>query len=269
MKDCFSFYDDEEISDSVYDYIFSLCDCFSCVVIFPDTNKTDMLLKESIYGDLKSNVIERHYGKDKWCTSGIIYTFKLSDEIKLAIKKSGLEGKICIDADEKIFLENFSLYNLNKIMFSACSHEGYFDIDEGFKTKIKQKVEERIIKTNTYKRMQKVYYNLKKEYSDKEIEIIYQKLSDIEPYIAKDCNAIIRGNAVYDNVCWEEYYALAKKVFSNKILDRMQVNSFKELCPSGYKINFDLSAKNYFQFYSTQLYYDMKRELSFIYLFIN
>lgn len=275
MIDYFIFYDDQEICDKVYNYIFTLCDR----VEFLNSNSKfvleslDNVFFNSHKYNLRKSLLDIKFGVDYWNMNGNICNFKLSNDLKFLITQVGFENFYKIEYDNRsVFLENLTLYKSNKLMFSICTHEGYTKKDDDFNKKVSNYIKKELLRTKMFCKMKNTYLNLSKNYTNVEIIEIYQKLRDIEAYVAKDSNANIRMSSEYENITFEEYKILAQKVFSESILSKLNVSSFKELNNKNNLTEFSLNQNDnikYSQFLSTQLYKDMTRELSFLYLFLD
>jgi hypothetical protein len=258
-----NFYNDEEIINSVYDYIFTFCNRvkFRSSTDYYNIKNNDKKVDKNIY----SYEIERKYDSE-WGMQGLYITFKLSDFVKNILKKYTLEGSFFVEKndDEKLFDNVTLLYN-KKEFFSCCTHEGYTEFENEFKKKLDLYCYEKLKNTDTYKRMKQVYLNLKKTYTDDEICIMHDKLKYLHCYVDKACNAFIRQSSEYDDITWIEYLELAQKVFSKNICDQLEeASSFEQLQTLQSNNTEYLNS----QFILSSLSYSIQRELSFLALFI-
>ena len=260
----FKFYDDTEIRDSVYDYIFSFC---NKVKFRSSLNHYHIKNTYSEKVDNKIYLYEIERKNDsEWGMEGLYITFELSDFIKNVLKKYSLEGLFFVENNgDEILFDNITLLHNEKDFFSCCTHEGYTYFEDDFKKKLNSYCYEKLKNTNTYKRMKQVYFNLKKTYTDDEICIIRDKLKYLHCYVDKACNAFIRQSVEYDDITWIEYLELAQKVFSKKICDQLEIASSFEQLQTLQSNNSEYSTT---QFILSSLNYSIQRELSFLSLFI-
>jgi|GEM_PF-4697351 len=261
-----NFYNDEEIINSVYDYIFTFCNRvkFRSSTDYYNIKNNDKKVDENIY----VYEIERK-DDSEWGMQGLYITFKLSDFIKNILKKYSLEGCFLVEKnnDEKLFDNVTLLYNKKEI-FSCCTHEGYTEFENEFQKKLDLYCCERLKNTHTYKKMKQIYLNLKKTCTDNEISVIHNKLKYLYCYVDKACNAFIRQSSEYDDITWIEYLELAQKVFSKKICAELEkASSFEQL--QKLQINKSKTENYNSQFILSPLYRSIARDLSFISLFIN
>lgn len=258
-----NFYNDEEIINSVYDYIFSFCNRvkFRSSTDYYSIKNYDKNVDKTIY----LYEIERK-DDSEWGMQGLYITFKLSDFIKNILKKYSLEGCFLVEKNDDIKLfDNVTLLYNKKEISSCCTHEGYTEFENEFKKKLDIYCFEKLKNTHTYKRMKQIYFNLKKTYTDNEIRVIHDKLKYLNCYVDKECNAFVRQSSEYDDITWTEYLELAKKVFSKEIYNELEkASSFKQL--QVLQVN---KSKNYnSQFIFSSLYHSIGRELTFLSLFI-
>lgn len=256
-----NYYDDEEISDFVYDYVFSFC----------NRVKFRSSMEQQYAKDVNKKVGEEIYfyeierkNDSEWGMQGCYITFELSDFIKNILKKYGLEGSFFVEenGDERLF-DNITLLYNEKVIFSCCSHEGYIKFEDELKRKLNIFCLEELKNTNTYKKMKQVYSNLKKFYTDDEITIIHNKLFYLHCYVDKACHAFIRQSSEYDYITWTEYLELAKKVFSKEIcMELEKASSFEQL--QELQKNKSITEYSNSQFILSPLYNLIRRELSFL-----
>lgn len=261
-----NFYNDKEIRNAVYNYLFSFC------------NKVKLRSSVGNYTineacgtvDNKIYLYEIERKNDSvWGMQGCYITFKLSAFIKNILKKYSLEGLFLVEKDnDKILFDNITLLHNDDILFSCCTHEGYIDFDNDIECKLDLFCLKKLKNTNTYKNMRKNYLSLRKIYSDEEVLIIHDKLQYLHCYVDKACGAYIRQSSEYDDITWTEYLELAQKVFSKEIcIELEKASSFEQL--QTFQTNKSKTKYYDSQFILSPLYYSIGRELAFLSLFID
>ena len=259
------YYDDKEIRDSVYDYIFSFCNR----VKFRSSMEHYQL--KNAYQQVGNKIylyeIERK-NDSEWGMQGCYITFELSNFIKDILKSVSLEGLFLVGKNEcERLFDNITLLRNEKVIFSCCTHEGYTEFNDELKRKLNMYCSEKIQNTDTYKRIKQVYLNLQKTYTDEEICIIRDKLFYLHCYVDKACNAFIRQSSEYDDITWAEYLELAKKVFPKEICSELEkASSFEQL--QALQSNKSKAEYSNSQFILSPLNNLIQRELSFLSLFM-
>ncbi len=265
MKNYLSFYDDEEIRDEVYDYIFSFCNQVKCLMssLAQNDSLSYTLVDKKIY----LYETNRKFATE-WGMRGEYVTFKLNNFVKNILKQCNLESGFVVEKDaEYVLFSNITLLNNDKLIYSCCTHEGYIEFDKELKHNLPEFCFQTLKTTKTYNEMKTIFLNLKKEYNSSAISEICDKLSYLHCYVEKAHNSMIRQSSVYDDeMTWSEYLNLASKSLTKKTYAELSgAGSFENL----YTIqeNKYRNKNTIFQFINCPLSKSIRRELSFLTLF--
>lgn len=230
MNNFFDLCEHSQIRKSAYEYILSLCDKASYLYGYRTDGRFDF--EFDAIGTEFEEIIEDIIKKDRtqnWGMSGPEYTFLMSDRLKSIIIKYGLGGIISVNSKG---LENLSLFNKDKPLYSICSHEGYASIDEEFKKAVSNYCVKLALELPTYKDLNNKFAKYS-SYDIKDLNKSFIILRDISSYVEQSCKAVIYSLPTYE-ISYEKYVSLAEKFLSDgcvKILKKYK--SFEELYPAG------------------------------------
>lgn len=235
--DFFRYVDNNEIEERAYAYLFSLCDSAEMLYAYrnDDADGLEITALGTEFEGLIPAILGVRHGKS-WGMEGRIYKFALTDGVKKIIARNGLSMIKLIG--ENIWLENLTLYNGNKQLFSTCSHEGYKDINDEFVNKVSDFCRKEIVKTELYAETLERYKKLPQR-TRNERAIIRSKLYDLNAQVETAWEAVIRGVPEWEELTYEEYLTLSKPVFSADVYEELErAGSFKGLHPAGYPQTF-------------------------------
>ena len=263
MQYFFHLCEHSQIRTSAYEYMLSLCDRVSYLYGYRTDEKFDFEFEaigtdcEEIIGDIIKK--ERD---ESWGMSGTHYSFMMSDRVKSIITEYGLGGIISVNNKK---LENLSLYNNDKLLYSVCSHEGYESFDAEFKNRVSTFCLKKAAELPIYNELDKKFARYC-SLTNKELNKSFTILGDILNYVMQACKAVIHGLPVYE-INFKEYVSLVEKFLSDncaKILKKYK--SFEELHPAGYPKTFAESDKfvNVQGFHCSQIYLEIMEELDIL-----
>ncbi|MDE6557962.1 MAG: hypothetical protein K2K39_02535 [Clostridia bacterium] len=231
----FHYIDNAEIEERAYAYLFSLCDSVEMLYAYRnfDIDGLEITALGTEFEGLIPAIISVRHGKS-WGMEGRIYKFAITDEVRKIIMKFGLDCELRVREDVYLQLENLTLYNGDKVLYSTCSHEGHLDIDDEFRNKVSDFCRNEIVKTKFYSETLERYKKLP-ERTRNERAIIRSKLYDLNVHVEDAWRAVIRGVPEWEELTYEEYLTLAKPVFSADVYEELEMaGSFKGLHPAGY-----------------------------------
>ena len=263
MQNFFNLCGHSQIRASAYKYLLSLCDRVSYLYGYRTDDKFDFE-SEAIGTDLEDVIkdIIHKCKAESWCMGGAEYTFKMSDRVKAIIQEYGLGGIISVNNKK---LENLSLYNKDKLLYSVCSHEGYESFDEEFKNKVSEFCLKQAVELTLYKELNKKFSKYSSE-NNQELIKSFKILGDLLGYVEQACRAVIYVAPVYE-ADYEEYVSLAEKFLSEDCIKMLKkYKSFDELHPSGYPKTFDEIEKfaNVPRFDCSKIYIEVMEQLDIL-----
>lgn len=184
------------------------------------------------YDDIFSAFVSCRAGED-WGMSGTLYRFRLTEELKAHIRKQGLT---CIFGDDdRIFLENLSLFNGDKRVFSCLSHEVFClsetsDISDEYADKIISSVNSVIRNVPLYAEMNEINRRLSNK-SDKLVKKETDILFDLHCYVDRAKDYWFCRVPQY-KCSFKRYRKIAEDYLTAKSLAVLNsVNGFAELQP--------------------------------------
>lgn len=262
--DFFHFIYNEEIKESAFNYLFSLCDSAEMLYDYAQVDADDLEFEAlgTEYEFLIPAIIGCEKG-ESWGMRGRIYTFALTDEFKNFIVREGLSAMPCFQPGLR--LENLTLLKDGKMMYAVCSHEGYDDFDDEFKQKIEDFCRSEIVKTKLYKEALVRYKKLpKRERNDR--AQIRSKLYDLTDQVEDAWEKYVRSKPRWE-MSYKEYLRLAKPVFSTDVYEKLEkAGSFTGLFPQGYPHTFAeaIPINNEKDFASTELAKEINKQLDML-----
>ena len=240
MQDFFYLSEHSQIRASAYEYLLSLCDRVSYLYGYRTDDKFDFEFEAigTVFEEIIGDIINKDRVQN-WGMSGVQYTFLNSDRVKAIITEYGLGGIISVNSKK---LENLSLYNKEKLLYSVCSHEGYTSIDDEFKDKVSKYCYKKAVELPIYKELNSKF--AKYFSSDvKEFDKSFTIFADILNYVMQSCKAVIYTLPVYE-IKYNDYVTLVEKFLSDDCVKLLKkYNDFDELHPAGYAKTFAESDK--------------------------
>lgn len=228
------------VQKQMVEYLMNNCDKieFLCSSFNYNTNLRPQLPIFNFVGESK------YAQTDFWNMKGTIMTFPITKEIKNYFINIGSLETVIPTLDNN-YLENLTLYQGSKLLFSTCTHEGYVHIDESIKPNMEQYYIKMVNKDSVFDFVKSRYLELKEmgNFDLNEIQI----LKDLNNYIAQHKNAIIFINPVFE--CDEKrFLSLTKKYMPDYIVPYFNMlNKFE---------NFDIFLCNIPEdFYNIIFYY--------------
>ena len=235
MQNFFNLCEHSQIRTGAYQYLLSLCDRASYLYGYRSDDKFDFEI-EAVGTDFEEIIVDiiNKGVTQSWGMEGTEYTFSMTDRVKTKILEYGLGGIISVNNKK---LENLSLYNKDKLLYSVCSHEGYESFDDEFKQKVSEYCLKRAVELPIYKELNKKFARYS-SLNNKELNKSYTILGDILNYVMQACRAVIYGKPVYETR-YEEYVSLVEKFLSDDCAEILKnYKNFNELHPAGYPKTF-------------------------------
>ena len=263
MQNFFNLCEHSQIRTSAYDYLLSLCDRVSYLYGYRTDDKFDFDI-EAIGTDFENDIkdIINKAVAESWGMSGARYSFMMSDRVKSIITEYGLGGIILVNNKK---LENLSLYNNEKLLYSVCSHEGYESFDDEFKNIVSTFCLKKAAELPVYKELDNKFAKYSFAKND-ELSKSFTILSELLNYVMQACKAVIHGMPVYE-INYEDYVALAEKFLSDDLVKILKkYKSFDQLHPAGYPQTFAEIEKfaNVQGFNCSEIYVELMEQLDIL-----
>ena len=222
------------------------------------------------YEDIIPAFVSRKAG-ESWGMSGTLFRFKLTDALKQHILEESLTCMFGESDPNRLYLENLTLYDGDKVIFSCVSHEVFSlyhmaEVDDSLSGQILSAVENTIKSMPLYGMMSQIAAGLNK--TKEEIKKELQILSDLCWYVDE-----AKGSWFYSVPQYKCSFPTFKKIAKSYLTDETYavlspLRSFSELQPLPVAKTVDDVLKGIGrdtpQYLKTEYYHTVKRELTML-----
>ena len=223
------------------------------------------------YEDIIPAFVSRKSG-ESWGMSGTLFRFKLTDELKKHILEESLTCMFSEPDPYRLYLENLTLYDGDRIIFSCVSHEVFSlyhmaEVDDSLSEQILSAVKDTIKSMPLYGTMSEIAARLDKKTKEaikKELWILH----DLCWYVDK-----AKGSWFYSVPRYQCSFPTFKKIAKSYLTEKTYavlspLHSFSELQPLPVAKTVDDVLKGIGrdtpQYLKTEYYHTVKRELTML-----
>lgn len=172
---------------------------------------------------------------ESWGMRGTLFRFKLTDAVKKHIQEESIIGMFNETDPDRLYLENLTLFDGERIVFSCISHEVFSlyhmaEVDDSLSEQILSAVDSTIKNMPPYGTMSKIAARLKKK-TKREIGKELWILSDLCWYVDEE-----KGRWVYSEPKYKCVFSTFKKIAKSYLTEETYevlspLHSFSDLQP--------------------------------------